>query len=423
MKPLRAALNCLALTAAGGVLGVFCGVLCGGFGFGVEKIAAAAREHFAFNVWFLPLAGLLTAALYRLTGRKGQGMGAVFAAARGEGNVSLCAVGVQYAGAWSAHLFCASVGREGAGVQIGAALGNNFGRLLPLRGAGRALTVAGMAAGFTALFMTPLAAFFFALEVTVVGKLDIRALLPSLAAAAAAYCTAGALGLSAAAEASFSLPQASFLLFGKVFALGALFGLAGLFFSRALRAFSLFFRAAVRSPLLRAAAAGVLLACLSFLTGGRYAGLGSSFFSDAFAGKEIFAYDWAVKILFTAATLGAGFVGGEVTAMFASGAALGAVLAPLFGVPPELAVCLGYAFVFGAATNTFFAPVLLCAESFGFGMLPYALVCTLSAYVFHFGRSVYAQKFAFRFPLMPKSGQKKPPLREGVAAYCGRELS
>ena len=98
-------------------------------------------------------------------------------------------------------------------------------------------------------------------------------------------------------------------------------------------------------------------------------------------------------------------------------------LCALFGVPPELAVCLGYAFVFGAATNTFFAPVLLCAESFGFGMLPYALVCTLSAYVFHFGRSVYAQKFAFRFPLMPKSGQKKPPLREGVAAYCGRELS
>ncbi len=399
----RVALYHLALTALGAAVGLAAGVVCGIFGAGLQAITADAGENFAFNVWFLPLAGLLTAAVFRIGGGKTGGMAGVFRAARGESNgVPLRAVGIQFAGTWSAHLFCASVGREGAAIQIGAALGSNIGGNLPLRDAGRLMTVAGMAAGFSALFMTPLAAFFFAMEVTFVGKLDGKALLPSLAASFAAYFAAGRLGLEAHTFILPVLPSFRWALLAKTFALGAIFGLAGLFFAFASRALRRFFHVAVKNPFVRVLAAGVMLSCLLYLTGGRYAGLGTDLAEAAFAGENMRAYDWAVKILFTAATLGAGFIGGEVTTMFAAGAALGAVLAEPFGISVQLAVCLGYAAVFGASTGTLLAPVFLGGEVFGFAAAPYLAAACLAAYIFRFGQSVYGQRIFPRALHLPR---------------------
>ena len=67
------------------------------------------------------------------------------------------------------------------------------------------------------------------------------------------------------------------------------------------------------------------------------------------------------------------------------------VLGGWLGLPPALAACLGYAAVFGAATNTLAAPVLLCVELFGGDLLPYAAIVCITAYLFNFGHSVYAQ--------------------------------
>ena len=52
----------------------------------------------------------------------------------------------------------------------------------------------------------------------------------------------------------------------------------------------------------------------------------------------------------------------------------------------------GYAAVFGAATNTLFAPVFLCVEVFGGAILPQAAVVCIVAYLFNFGHSVYNQR-------------------------------
>ena len=119
--------------AAGAVIGLVCGV----FGKGIDALSAFGMSHFSLYVWFLPVVGLLTVAMLRLFGKDApMGMGAVFRASRGEGaDFPLRNVAFQFAGTWGAHLFCASVGREGAGVQIGAALGGCFGRAIPLRDA------------------------------------------------------------------------------------------------------------------------------------------------------------------------------------------------------------------------------------------------------------------------------------------------
>lgn len=405
----------LIMALFGLAVGVVAGTAAALFGMGLSRIAPFAEARFSFNVWFMPLAGLLTAAIFRLFGDGRQGMGAVLAAARGEGEcVGLRTVAFQFAGTWSAHLFCASVGREGAAVQIGAAIGGNIGRSTGIAGADRTLLVAGMAAGFSALFMTPLAAFFFALEVTFCGKLRPRVLLPAFAASAAAYFTASCLGLARAeiqTQAVFSVG-----LCGKALLLGGACGLAGLLFSLSRKFFRAFFSAAAPDPFVRAAAAGVLLACLSFLASGRYAGLGTGLISAAEAGG-VYPLDWLLKILFTAATLGAGFIGGEVTTMFAAGAVLGTLLAEPFGIPADLALCLGYAAVFGASTRTLAAPVFLGGEVFGFGAFPWLVLACAAARVTSLGTDVYGNMPKFspsrkkRLPL-PKPLYGVPPKRK-----------
>lgn len=99
-----------------------------------------------------------------------------------------------------------------------------------------------------------------------------------------------------------------------------------------------------------------------------------------------------MKFALTILTLSAGFQGGEVTPLFSIGATLGAASAVIFGVPFPLAAALGYAAVFGGATNTLWAPILIGCEVFGFDTLPAFFVTCVIAYVCNGGQSIYGQK-------------------------------
>ena len=70
-------------------------------------------------------------------------------------------------GTWITHLFGGSAGREGVAVQIGATFSHELGKKFKLPDS-RTLLVIGMAAGFSGLFQTPLAAIFFALELSLI---------------------------------------------------------------------------------------------------------------------------------------------------------------------------------------------------------------------------------------------------------------
>lgn len=71
-------------------------------------------------------------------------------------------------------------------------------------------------------------------------------------------------------------------------------------------------------------------------------------------------------------------------------ASLGAALAGLLGLPAAFCAALGYAAVFGSATNTLLAPALIGAEVFGWAAAPHFFaVCALS-YAVNGGRSIYS---------------------------------
>lgn len=174
-------------------------------------------------------------------------------------------------------------------------------------------------------------------------------------------------------------------------ALGIVFGLTGAAFAFCLKRAKKLAQNRLKNPVLRALVMGVALSpVLYLLYRGRYCGLGTNLINASLEGEPIYAWDWALKLALTVLTLSAGFQGGEVTPLFSIGASLGAALAGLLGLPAAFCAALGYAAVFGSATNTLLAPALIGAEAFGWAAAPHFFaVCALS-YAVNGGRPIYS---------------------------------
>lgn len=174
-------------------------------------------------------------------------------------------------------------------------------------------------------------------------------------------------------------------------ALGIVFGLTGAAFAFCLKRAKKLAQNRLKNPVLRALVMGVALSpVLYLLYRGRYCGLGTNLINASIAGEPIYAWDWALKLALTVLTLSAGFQGGEVTPLFSIGASLGAALAGLLGLPAAFCAALGYAAVFGSATNTLLAPALIGAEVFGWAAAPHFFAVCALAYAVNGGRSIYS---------------------------------
>ena len=402
------------LVVAALVLGAIVGALTAFFGQVLQRVGDIRDANPLYWIPALALGGIAIVLTYKKIGKGSErGMGIVFDVAHGkEREIPLRLIPLIMVTTWVTHLFGGSSGREGVAMQIGATLGHNISSKIPVDNAPRILLVAGMAAGFAGLFQTPMAAIALSIEILLAGHLEMAALLPATVAAVTAYKVSEMLGI-----ARFTLDLNSFspdwnlagLFYGnagldiyfvlKLAVLGILFGIVGGLFAWLLPLSKKFFAEKFPNPVKRVAVMGVALSALLILCWqGRYSGLGTNLTDMIFAGSaqdaasSIYAWDWILKMLFTIVTLSVGFQGGEVTPLFTIGATLGTVLATIVGIPLPLAAALGYAAVFGGATNTLFAPILVGAEMFGFDTLPaFFIVCTF-AYVCNGGKSIYAQK-------------------------------
>ena len=82
----------------------------------------------------------------------------------------------------------------------------------------------------------------------------------------------------------------------------------------------------------------------------------------------------------------------EIKRKISIGTSLGVILGGLFGLPPMLCAALGYAAVFGSATNTLIAPIMIGLEVFGgANMVLFVIVCAI-AYGANGDLSIYAQE-------------------------------
>lgn len=382
-----------------GILGILIGAVIGGidgiFGRVLLKITEFRGQFFGEWTLLLPLAGIGIVWCYEKYGKNSKkGMSLIFSVGNGkEEEVPLRMVPLVIGGTWLTHLFGGSAGREGVAVQVGGAVSYWIGRRIPCKVNPRIFLVAGMAAGFSGLFSTPIAAVFFSMEVLEGGKLRYQALCPAVTAAFTACTVSGMLGL----EKFTGFVQAGIQLNWKtgltLTVLGLIFGAAGGSFAWGLAKMKKWAAETFQNPVLRILILGFTVSLLIFLLGqGRYAGLGTNLIENVMDGEQIYDWDWILKMILTIITLSAGFQGGEVTPLFSAGACLGAILAPFAGFDCVFAGALGYAGVFAGATHTLLAPICIGAEVFGYENLPWFMIVCVFAYLFNGGNSIYGEQ-------------------------------
>lgn len=379
------------------LIGVVCGLLGTAFHWGIDWATRYRSEHMAV-IWLLPLVGVATLLLYRLC-RVSFDAGTnliITSVVTGE-HIPVLLAPLITAGTLLSHLFGASVGREGAALQLGGTIGHNLGELMRFdEDDVRVLAMSGMAACFSAMFGTPVSAAVFVLEVICVGTFQYAAFLPCIIAS----CTAGWLGrLLGSKPMAFDLPhipEASWESVLKTALLAALTAALSIVLCIALHKSAEFWARLIKNPYLRIFLGGLIMAVLVTALGlGDYAGAGAHMIERAIGG-ETEPWAFAVKLLLTALCVGVGFRGGEIVPTLFIGATFGCAVGPLLGLDPGFGAAAAMAALFCSVVNCPIATLFLTAELFGTTDLGLFAVAIAVAFVLSGYFGLYnSQRFQF----------------------------
>ena len=371
-------------------------------------------------LYLLPLAGIVLIWVYDKVGKPvagGNNLVIHEIHSPGQGVPLRIAPLILFGTLWT-HLFGGSAGREGTAIQIAGGICSKLSRMAGLeKRQSRILLIASIAAGFGAVFGTPITGAVFAMEVLTRGKVRWRAILPCLYASFVADRTAlflgtyhtqyridSALGLFG----SVSFPYVDGWLWVQVIGLGILCGLVSFLYVELAYFLNKFWNGTIRWRLLRPAAAGAVILVLVWVLGTRdYLGLGvttadgtGDSIVNAFTEGGVTPLAWFWKLVFTAITLSAGFKGGEVTPLFFMGATFGNFVAMQIGAPVELFAAMAFVAVFAGATNTPLACAIMGMELFGVEFAAYFLVTCYVAYFTSGNTGIYLAQRMKRRPTM-----------------------
>nr|MBR4280986.1 chloride channel protein [Clostridia bacterium] len=362
-------------------VGAVCGVVGGAFAIVVEE-ATHLRQHTPWLPWLMPVAGLAIAGLYALLKLPLTiGTDEIIKTVRTQEGVSIKMAPAIFISTALTHLTGGSAGREGAALQLGGSIGVAMSRVIkPLGDNRRIFQLCGMAALFSALFGTPLAATIFVIEIIDIGKINHRALLPCLISALTAKLVAVAIGAPAELfPLASGLAEANWLTLLQAGGIGLCCGVVAVIFCHAMHFSGKALRRIAPNDYLRIALGGAAVTLLALLLGTTdYQGSGMHVILEALKGNAA-PEAFLLKILFTALTLGVGFKGGEIVPSFFVGATLGCAVAPMLGFDPALGAGLGIIAMFCGVTNGALASMVLSVELFGAEYLPlFGIACAVS---------------------------------------------
>jgi len=378
------------------------GVIGGGVAYAFLRTlswANTTRLNHGNLIYFLPLAGLVIGLMYHHFGeRVASGSNLVFEEIHEPGaGVPRRMAPMVFAATAISHLFGASTGREGAGIQITASIADGLARpFSPSPETRKLLLITAISAAFGGLFGVPIGGMVFALEVQENGRIRYEAMLPALLAGLVGFQIVESLNIEHLVTGTLLPVDLSFALSWKLVVLSAVSSILAIVFIALTHSVH---RAAqfIKWQPLRPVVGGCILLVLVLVSGTRvYLGLSTHLAESAFAGAvgiAVGAFAW--KLVFTSVSLGTGFIGGEMVPLFIIGALAGAQTGRILNASIPLFAAIGMMATFAAASNTPLACIVIGIELFGAGAtLPLALTCVV-AYALSGQRGIYhSQKHA-----------------------------
>ena len=132
----------------------------------------------------------------------------------------------------------------------------------------------------------------------------------------------------------------------------------------------------------RAFVGGLIIVLLTLVIGTQdYNGRGLDMLEQSFT-EDVPPYAFLAKLVFTAVTLGTGFVGGEAIPLFFMGATLGNTLHVIMDLPMSFLAALGMIAAFSGGANTPITAFLLAMEMFDGKGLEYFFIACIVSYIF-----------------------------------------
>lgn len=365
-------------------IGILTGIIGGVTGSVFVLGVTEANRFWQGHRWMtllLPLAGLLIIFLYRvLHFKEAKGTNRIIESIRDQEDTPVTVGPLIFVATILTHGFGGSAGREGAAVQIGGSIGSGIAKGLRLDHKDTSLVIiCGVSAVFAALFNTPLTAVFFALEVTSVGILYYAGLLPCIISSLVAVKIAALFGIKKEPWNIISVPEIGYEVLLKVAVIGVLAAIVSIIIVVIFNFIKILSEYWVMNQYLRVFIGGLIIIGLSFIfDSGNYNGSGTEIILKALNGESNW-WDFPVKLLFTAITLGTGFKGGEIVPSFFMGAVTGCFFGNLIGLDPGFAAALGLICTFCGAVNCPVASIIMSIELFGSeGLLLFGLACAIS---------------------------------------------
>ena len=391
------------------IIGVVVGAVGAAFEHALEW-ATETRQEYSWTLYFLPLVGVFIAFWYsKMDMPLERGTNFILTSVRQDHPVRLRLAPSIFITSVLTHLCGGSAGREGAALQLGGAISGNIGHLMHLDDKdSRTITMCGMAACFSALFGTPLAASVFVMEVISVGVMYYAALFPSILASVIAHQVALQLGGGTTAFTLSGVPEnTDVLLIVKLVAFGVvcagLSALVCIIFHKSVICSSIFCRTS--TPALRLAARSwCSSACCSVRATTTVQACRSL---NARLPVMRPTRHFFLKLVLTAITIGVGYKGGEIVPVLFIGATFGAAYGGFFGLAPSFAAGLGMTAVFCGVTNSPLTSILLAYELFGGQSLAlFALVIAI-AYMLSGYYGLYSEQKILYSKLQPRYIDRK----------------
>ena len=358
------------------------------------------REKHIWVVYFLPIAGLVIGLVYYYYGESAnKGNNLIIETHHSLQNgetakpIPFKMAPMVFLSTLLTHIAGGSAGREGTAVQMGGAIADQFTGLFKLNAADRkTLLIIGISSGFAAVFGTPLAGAFFAIEILSITYTNKNQLAASLFVAYIAHYSCLAWQIKHTIYSIPSIPAISLTTLAWAIIAGILFGLTALAFTSTGKLFENIFNKIKFAPL-RPFIGGIIIALFIVLFNStKFIGLGIPTIQDAFT-NNAGQFDFAIKLILTSFTLSAGFKGGEVTPLFFIGATLGNLLIWFIPLPMALLAGMGFVAVFSGATNCVFASIALGLELFGMKAGIYVGLASVAAYFTSGPNGIYSAKY------------------------------